>query len=616
MRFQTPRPLSALRWPAAAALAAALGWLPAPPAVSAPPEPEPGQVLEVPAGAGGLKVRFRYCPPSVPKDRFKEGFWVSEAEVSQKVFFAVLGQLKESQLAEWTGRQARTDAQAYKDTMSEKGDAKYVGDDFPVFCLGVHEAALFCKALDELRSPDELGEGPVTFTFRLPTVAEWQYACRSQRDDAGAKRYPYFHSWAADCKGVLGERDFTTLKELSDRMGKGRFEGTQEQFFGLLAELPKHPKERGSRDKAFDCLTKVLKEATGVDLNLTSGERELLPTTSPAGASKGWQIRHMHGNVAEWAVQGPPDWAKLRQDGQGVGKVFACGGHFRTPPPHANDTAWQTFTIGGAAEVDYEQAISRGNFPGEFAGIRLVVGRRADPGRWLLAVRRRATGAAVPDVAGWRKGLDRQLEELAEVAPEQRGGARAYLDFYEGLVHLRRGNAGAAGRALGEWQKSLRELAGQAKPAADQVGARLKALADQRADLAKVDAGRAAALGGRLDLYGALLHHHRGEQKEAAAALNRWLAGLRRAATAGPRPTPERVKELDEDLEDLKKIDPPAAGPLKGLVQQYSALARYRRGDAAGAGQALDRARASSPDDDTYLAAVKEVMAPDRPGKK
>jgi formylglycine-generating enzyme required for sulfatase activity len=117
---------------------------------------------------GGVKLRWcppgRFLmgsPPDEPEHRFDEtqvevrltrGFWMGKYEVTQGQWKRVVG--------EFPGKQPTGE-----------------GDDFPVVEVNYVEAEEFCKKLTE--QGYKSGTLPKDWEFRLPTEAQWEYACRA-----------------------------------------------------------------------------------------------------------------------------------------------------------------------------------------------------------------------------------------------------------------------------------------------------------------------------------------------------------------------------------------------------------------------------------------------------
>jgi formylglycine-generating enzyme len=157
------------------------------PAVPAPPagDPAPGNVPAVFDGAKAgderevAGVRLCWCPPgrftmgsppSEPERRPDEGqvevtltrgFWMARYETTQGLWKRVVEKSPGPPTAE----------------LPEQ-------DDLPVGNVNFAEAEAFCRALTELGRAT--GDLPADREFRLPTEAQWEYACRAGTTTATA----------------------------------------------------------------------------------------------------------------------------------------------------------------------------------------------------------------------------------------------------------------------------------------------------------------------------------------------------------------------------------------------------------------------------------------------
>jgi formylglycine-generating enzyme required for sulfatase activity len=108
--------------------------------------------------------RFRMGSPSDEPERrpdeaqvevtLTKGFWMGKYEVTQGQWKRVVGKLP-----------------------GERTAAGGEGDDFPVYNVTYPEAEAFCRQLTERGR--QSGNLPKGWEFRLPTEAQWEYACRA-----------------------------------------------------------------------------------------------------------------------------------------------------------------------------------------------------------------------------------------------------------------------------------------------------------------------------------------------------------------------------------------------------------------------------------------------------
>src|SRR5262245_46713164 len=92
------------------------------------------------------------CSDEAQVDVTLSGFWMGKYEVTQREWRRVMGAIPGKLIA---------------------GE----GDDFPVYWINFIEAEQFCRLLTERTSL--MGELPSGWEFRVPTEAQWEYACRA-----------------------------------------------------------------------------------------------------------------------------------------------------------------------------------------------------------------------------------------------------------------------------------------------------------------------------------------------------------------------------------------------------------------------------------------------------
>jgi len=147
-------------------------------------------IAEVPPGLfmmGGRAGEDRSCREPQVATRVTRAFSIGRTVVTQSQWRAVMG----------------TDP--WRHTRYQSLPVRQRGDNFPAVYVNWSEAVLFCETLTALER--EHGSLSGTQHFRLPTEAEWEYACRagtttaySFGDDPGRL---HDHGWFCDNSGGM-----------------------------------------------------------------------------------------------------------------------------------------------------------------------------------------------------------------------------------------------------------------------------------------------------------------------------------------------------------------------------------------------------------------------------
>ena len=123
-------------------------------------------------------------------------------EVSVSAF--LMGRYPVTQ-AQWRAIATHIDLKVQVDL--EPDPAKFKGDDRPVEQVSWHDAIEFCKRLSRLTS----------HTYRLPTEAEWEYACRAETKTP----FHFGETITTDLANYKGEADQDRPEEYPGHYGNG-----------------------------------------------------------------------------------------------------------------------------------------------------------------------------------------------------------------------------------------------------------------------------------------------------------------------------------------------------------------------------------------------------------
>ena len=155
---------------------------------------------------GKTRIAMKWCPPGTfvmgspereegrsraetpHRVTISKGFWMGETEVTQGQWKALMGGetvldlvrkgLQDDTIYDLPGGRKTLRAHWKMTKQSDPGGrCGDVDDDIPVYNVSWNEAAEFCRRLT--MAERAAGRLPAGYEYRLPTEAEWEYACRA-----------------------------------------------------------------------------------------------------------------------------------------------------------------------------------------------------------------------------------------------------------------------------------------------------------------------------------------------------------------------------------------------------------------------------------------------------
>lgn len=176
------------------------------------------------SSGGGVREAYEGEPRRM---RVKDGFWMGRTEVTVaqfRVFAAKTGFVTDAEKPggktqcfdrNWIPQHGQSgkpphpwvemDDKSWRDP--NHGVAQQ--DNFPVVCVSYNDMKAFCAWLTETER--NAGSLPDGWIYRLPTEAEWAYACRGGRD------YSSYFWWGNDLNDARGRLNISAIDFLPDR---------------------------------------------------------------------------------------------------------------------------------------------------------------------------------------------------------------------------------------------------------------------------------------------------------------------------------------------------------------------------------------------------------------
>lgn len=437
------------------------------PAEGTPALPAPGNLLEQEVPGSSVKLRFRYCPGGValvgrpdkePKQVKLHGFYLGEAEVSVAEFVALLGPEALNALLQHVEKLGlKAEGGLYSRLLRyQKGEENLQQ---PLGVVDIDNALRFCKEVDRRfhleRSKRKGVDALEVLRVRLPSYAEWVYACRARSEVSKTSDVLHFPR--------AFERPLPSFKDLDEDLQKQLQElitttklpaANPTDLPKLLLDLDAMGLPRPERDKlnavleayfhrAYNWRTKEQRRGESsivLDQYAARDEAAKKPEERLSWPNE-WQLWGMLDNDTEWVLwqdgSSPLDqiWKNLLDKGSASARerplLFLAGGSWTSGYDKPNSLT--TYTIWGGprlsstgepAPLSYDTERDLLQIQPSF---RLVLERRL-ASDWFLLVRDDLSRATAAEGQKLVQAIKDRIDRLT--TKEEAQTQSAILDLY------------------------------------------------------------------------------------------------------------------------------------------------------------------------------------------